>query len=666
MKIIKSLILFSCLFGSSLSIPAKQVRSVNAAEEKEKILTTNPFEDLIQDEQFKTDYLNGVYKYKDGEDIEFLNLSEYKYQNTYTEDYGLYVYIYNPDINKKIDLLSDDNKIELSTDDIHYYKYNLKAISRSVDEIQDMFYKFRIETNQNFYNSLNQNARTYFISSYEIKFKGQSQVKDIEIGEKLTFSGYAKGCNGNNESTLECFKEGLETINLKVYGGTKRSGFVNDDLTKCIDLNYVYFEIPNKYIDNYGDPYAVSFEFYDCYTDKAIYNIRNHDYYIPDKWYQANDKAYDENAGTKKDTPWSAEITFVDPFTYNNGAAMNYDHIEEALFRMPLNKYSDTIKNNDFYNHTPSYVGYKYPGVSVDTSSYFTPTKLGERLFRKNEADSIIEPSELKEKVDRFGIDYFCSKKNIKYTGVIEKTIEDIEDPATPSVHQNLSAWSGLINGIMAGDDNPYGRTQVSGETWDSVPSFEMITQPDDNNGDIWEINKNDVPHFNQIFDSTANNDTSLFILRFNESEYWTAPIYFEREAYYFSTLITPHEFTQIGYTSFVHIIDKFDIISLTFKMNDVYKVIPVVTDPIRIVPGITPPVDDRPEDYSWWDSIINTVEKINIKAIIGIVAGIILLFIILKLVFKLIDVANNRKIKKAAKQISKEKKKEKKPDEKE
>lgn len=667
MRFIRYFTLLSCLFASSFVGTSKNVLAVSAAEEKEKILTTNPFEDLIEDEQFKTDYLNGVYKYKEG-DVEFLNFAEYKYQNQYTESFGLYVYFYNPDNGRKIDLMSDDNKIELSIDDSHYYKYKLIPISRSTDDIQDLFYKFRVETDQAFHDSLDSSNRTYYLSSFELKIKGESEIHDISIGEDegmtLSFTGYAKGCNGNDESTLECHKEGLETIHLKTYGGTKRSGFVNEDLTKCIDLNYVYFEIPNRYIDNYGDPYAVSFEFYDCYTDKGIYNIRNHDYYIPDKWYQCSDDYYKEPV-IKRDTWWGGEITFVDPYRYQNGNTMDWDHILEALFRMPLNYYADTIKNNDFYNHTPSFVGYKYMDEYVDVSDYFTPTKLGERLFRENEANSEIKSSEIKEKIEKYGIDYFCSSKNIKYSGVIEKTIDDIEDPATPSVHQNLSAWSGLINGIMAGDSNPYGRTQVSGETWDSVPSFEMITQPDDNNGDVWEINKEDVENFNRIYESTTDNDTSLFILRFNESEYWTAPIYFERENGIFSTLITPIEFTNIGYTSFMHIIDKFDIISLTFKMNDKYKVIPVVSDPIKIVPGATPPVDDRPVESGWWDEFTKSMDKLNIKLIIGIIAGVVLVFLLIKLIIKISQLSSQRKANKANEITIKEAKKRRKDKEK-
>lgn len=659
MKLIKNLILFSCLFGSSLIIPAKQVRSVNAAEEQEKILTTNPFEDLIQDEQFKTDYLNGVYKFQKGADIEFLNLSEYKYQNTYTENYGLFVYFYNPDDSRKIDLFSDANKIELSTDGTHYYNYNLKPVSRSVDEIQDMFYKFRVDTNQDFYNSLNSAERTYYVSSYELKIRNENQIHDVEIGQTLKFTGYASGCNGNTESTLECYKEGLETIHLKTHAGYKRSGAINDNLSKHIDLQYVYFEIPNKYITTYGQPYSVSYEFYDCYTDKGIFNIRKKDAYIEKEWWQAGDNC--GSSGAYFLDPWKTySVTELD---YNQSIfSIVQDDIETLKTDEALRKW-DPKASSPYYLpnlNNWSTLSNEEKQFYRDNQNNYTPTVLGDRLFRKDNADSEITSKDIEELIKKYGLTYLAS--NQIYSGPIEKTIDDIEEPTSINPNMpNLSWWESLCAANAKGD-TPWGRTQAGGTSWENVKSFEVVESRDDSNGSIYTINPNDVEKFNEIYDDTIDNDTTLCILRFNEAEYWTAPVYFYREP----LLLGNERYTQIGYSAFMHIIDRFNILSLTFRMNDKYTVIPVVSDPQRIVPGATSPVDDRPEDYSWWNDIKKIGEKINIKAIIGIVAGIILLFIILKLVFKLIDVANNRKIKKAAKQISKEKKREKKPDEKE
>ena len=640
MKFIHYFSILSCLFASSLVGTGRNVSSVSAADEKEKILTTNPFEDLVEDEQFLTDYLNGVYKYKEG-DVEFLNFAEYKYQNQYSEDFGLYVYFYNPDNGRKIDLLSEDHKIELSIDGSHYYKYQLKPISRSVDEIQDMFYKFRVETDETFHNSLNPSSRTYNLSSFELKIKNESQIHDIEIGSTLTFTGYAKGCNGNEQSTLECHKEGLETIHLKTYAGYKRSGAVNSNLTKFIDLQYVYFEIPNKYINNYGEPYSVSYEFYDAYTDKGIFNIRKNDAYIKDEWWQAGDSCSSSGA------------YFLDPWKDYSVTTWDYN---QSIFSIVQNdistlKTDEALRKWDPRASSPYYI----PNLNnwstfsneekqfyKDNQDKYKPTILGERLFRKDSADSEITPDEIKARVDSYGLNYFAS--NSIYSGVIKKTIEDIEEPTSinPSM-PNLSWWESLCAANASGD-TPWGRTQAGGTSWENVKSFEVVDSRDDNNGSIYTINPSDVSNFNQIYDNTDENDTTLCILRFNEAEHWSAPVYFYREPVLFGS----ETYTQIGYSSFMHIIDKFDIISLEFKMNDKYTVIPVVSDPQRIVPGATPPPDDRPESGSWWDDITKGFDRLNIKLIIGIIAGVVLVFLVIKLIIKIKQASSQKKANKA------------------
>ena len=48
---------------------------------------------------------------------------------------------------------------------------------------------------------------------------------------------------------------------------------------------------------------------------------------------------------------------------------------------------------------------------------------------------------------------------------------------------------------------------------------------------------------------------------------------------------------------------DLFDIIQLTFCKDDVYTVIPVVSNPIDVIGAITPPV--RFEISKWWKTLL-------------------------------------------------------------
>ena len=67
-----------------------------------------------------------------------------------------------------------------------------------------------------------------------------------------------------------------------------------------------------------------------------------------------------------------------------------------------------------------------------------------------------------------------------------------------------------------------------------------------------------------------------------------------------------------------------FDIIQLTFNKEGVYRVIPVVSNPVDIVGAITPPVEF--EGYQWWKILL---------AIIILILLVILLFPILPWIIK-------------------------------
>ena len=79
-----------------------------------------------------------------GGDFKLVSFSEYAYNPSDMSDYGLYVYVYNPDENKAVDLTSSLNSIQIKSnvfggDD--FDKYHLNFVSRN----GDWFYKFKID-----------------------------------------------------------------------------------------------------------------------------------------------------------------------------------------------------------------------------------------------------------------------------------------------------------------------------------------------------------------------------------------------------------------------------------------------------------------------------------------------------------------------------------------
>ena len=67
-----------------------------------------------------------------------------------------------------------------------------------------------------------------------------------------------------------------------------------------------------------------------------------------------------------------------------------------------------------------------------------------------------------------------------------------------------------------------------------------------------------------------------------------------------------------------------FDIIDVTFTKDGVSTVIPVVSDPIDNIPGITPPANTTDDDFDW-------------KTLLGIILGAILFIVFLPLIATLV-----------------------------
>jgi hypothetical protein len=110
---------------------------------------TNVLEDLKSSEGFNI----LRYPYSDIEDkVEIINFVEYcySYKSNMQENYGLYVYLYNP-TGKNIDTNSTSNAIQMAiayNEDgtpLGYGKFNLQFCSKSEDSnYKNLFYKFKI------------------------------------------------------------------------------------------------------------------------------------------------------------------------------------------------------------------------------------------------------------------------------------------------------------------------------------------------------------------------------------------------------------------------------------------------------------------------------------------------------------------------------------------
>ncbi|MBQ8280915.1 MAG: hypothetical protein IJZ25_00760, partial [Lachnospiraceae bacterium] len=221
--------------------------------------------------------------------IDFL---EYGYDyNGDQRYYGLYIYLYNP--SGKV-LQENGNYVELSyikkdNTSSGYAKYALQILSKSSDTAnENVFYKLYLPMSRNIANYIINGIRTYYVSSIELQYSSETgaKAKSFVVGGTYKYQGYQKHFGRtDDEDTLYCTFEKLEVIETKLNAASWFSNTSDLGEDYRYELSSVYFNIPNYFIEKYGNPkyetsglYSVQGEYYKYLTngilttDESYYN----------------------------------------------------------------------------------------------------------------------------------------------------------------------------------------------------------------------------------------------------------------------------------------------------------------------------------------------------------------------------------------------------------
>ncbi|MCQ2801405.1 MAG: hypothetical protein MJ222_01955 [Bacilli bacterium] len=585
MKRTKKFLIFSSLIlGSSLSCINNPIITAFASGEElvPSIDLTSPIDDLLYDDTFRESYLNGVYNFGTHEKCVVLNFFEYGFKRQYSTDYGLYVYVYNPfqsvAINEygknKIEIGFSHDDSEDAIEDIPYNKYDLTFVSKTItDEDRNKFYKFKVNVDEDFYSHLiDKEKRIYSVSGVEVQMENKTTATDLFVGSKFVYTGFGANCDGNSESTLNCNKVGLDTIELVLHGGYKRSGYINEALTQAKDLHYVYFEVPNKYERKYGSLYSIKFEGYryDFTQPFYVWDTSKTDF---GRYSQMQDWFY-----------------FFDPKTFDNTA----QSMETSLLEEPYKLAYGGRSNRPNIEHGSDYLN----------------TLPKERLFKTNDLYKEISANEVEER-------YFDNQNKIKKKIINisnELSIDDFQKQTGTSPTPSSTFLGSFLN-FFYGKQTGVNRVQEDGVYWDDLECLvKIVKKESDSDGNTYFINKKDVSDFNNTFKHSQNNDSSLYLFRFDTSDYWAAPI---SEIYADHWLW--HDDSQYrGYSAYMSAIIDFDIISLTFKGTRGMVVIPVCSSPINIFADITNPPMPKDDGLPRWVIILLSCVGVGVVCYVG------------------------------------------------
>ena len=591
-----------------------------AAESETGFDSTNVLDDLQSSKVNGKPFDIADYPFNESKDIQVISFVEYcySYKANLRDNYGLYVYIYNP---KGLNLSTNEkqNKIQMAVaydaegNPTDYAKFSLEFCSKvESGDYKNLFYKFKVIDHKvngtTFSDRVNSNARRYDVSGVEITTYGSSTATEYSVCGTYIFTGFAEGYgpDANAKSTLSCDVEYLETIELSVKHTFYRSETSALGSGHQNQLDTVYFSVPKRFLDTYGTLQRIKAEWYE-YKTKEILVTSNTDFYnaaspyigvplgnSPNEYglYEyVEDIGYSLGIGAGK-----AGDMYVAQWGWNLGDG--YLHVPtNVLYYMFL---VDDIEEYDPYAETVTVGGIQ----SNDLYEYI-------KNYRKSYTSGKLPIKDGTISADLFESDIDDSRKMNNENGVIKKGYSYYDFDADVDL-QTLQSWSSTspsfwdnwlnfgLGAAFTGGPNEESKT---------VAPIQILKASDltGTNAEIAErllVNVNDVDaikaeYNNAVTVSGTNDEEKVVVLfRFATSDYYSEAVdIIEPNAGF---LWSDKHYEGEAYIAQESVFFDFDIIQLTFNQDGEYTVIPVVSSPIDIVNDITPPVN-MPDEVDWW-----------------------------------------------------------------
>ena len=224
---------------------------------------------------------------------QLLQFLEYGYDyNGRDDDYGLFLYVYNP---SGREIIADgDNSVTLevrsTTGDVlkKFSKYDLELLSASGSSgFEKVFYKFRVDLPDGFMSIPEKSRRHYAVSEVEIHYSNELNALPINVSGSYIFTGYIPFHGNNVKSgvdTLNSIVEEFYSVEMDLHGTTWKSESSDKGDMYLYEVFSVYFSVPDQVIETYGnekDPLAGLREISGTYEEYRINGLltENEDFY---------------------------------------------------------------------------------------------------------------------------------------------------------------------------------------------------------------------------------------------------------------------------------------------------------------------------------------------------------------------------------------------------
>ena len=583
--------------------------------------STNVLEDLegstIAGKEFNlADYAPNAYTKTD-----VILLAEYCYGHyeNMRGDYGLYVYVWNPQL-IGYDLRSELNQIELATaENDHYNKYRLEFLNMSEEPgYEGVLYKFKVslsadQKDEIFEDFSGESERYYHVAGIELLQNGELNATDYNVNKAFVYSGYAEGYgpDAEAESTLVFSQETGKTLELDVHSTAYRPEGNNGVNRFTQDsLHSVYFAVPNETIEEYGELTAVHATWRNAVLTPTIVVAQS----VLNEYDGLEEQLYDNlgvNIGKSGDFKYAIYANFGVTSTGSQdvgaGYQFSYNYIDDGkIYVLYHGIYiADWLTMNPNLNKPNSvHVANMCESDVLDTLYMYLPANT-------NDVSDYVMPSgttkaqmlELSETVYKNS-----NKINGKYA---EELFASVDEEFTDIEIQNDEEFSLTSTTLKDGWDRFWsGLTGGGDKLWNTeYENLSAIYQvkESDMTGDTEAICENlkigigDFEEFKEYYDSHKN-DYTVYLFRYQQSNY---------EAIDCTILdnTSGNNWYELDEDPYCYIFQEtvnldFDIIDVSFT-NDQLKttVIAVIADPIDVIPEPTPPIGM--EDEVPWLTIV-------------------------------------------------------------
>ena len=594
---ISLLLVFVCVFSFAIAPFGSSYTYTARAESVAEFELRNVLDDL------ENSYINGEdfslknYNFDATKKTQVISFLEYGYSfyKNLQGNFGLYFYVYNPKGLRFVPNSSLNSiTFKIGEDDtLKYEKNSVKVLNYSQGDYNGLFYKVKVilteEQKQDILSKLNSTERVYCVSEIELLEEGTTNATSFAAESIYKFSGYMSGYGSDitAENTLKCNNEHLETLSLEpkvtVYrpeGTNGKNDFTQDS------LHSVYFAVPNKFIESYGEMTAVHATWLNAVLKPALVT--------------GNQEAY-------------AAINLflgVDTSTLTTDD-LKYGYIGNYYERfIQTDRYADegdiAYLPSDFWYHDES-------KFEKEIASLYM-------LFDSGEGDDsadthIARSQEISDRLKESATKYGGELVNGKYAACMFESVDseftemnirrdDEYDLTSETITQNW--WQKL-----------WGTGTVVSTTFDGIKAIYAVSNTDftgdaETDCNHLYIGKQDYTEFKQYYDNNKS-DNTVYILRYQVSDYISE----EATLFEFASTTFGIEAWQKKDTN-AHFFQEtvnldFDIIDVTFSTGEKETVIPVVMSPIDVIPDATPPVETTSD------------KKFNLWAIIAILLVVVL-----------------------------------------